>query len=211
MALLGIPVYCLQSLENLIEYESFKIIGTHIFCYSIVMWTSIFPSLWERRETLFSLKYAQNDDDNMEIRGKFTGKYVRSIINDQMNDVYSNENTKALKVVANYLITLLIISFSIALSIIMFILKRKAVEDTWIGHYYVFDVDQLLFNVADVMKTIVFDLLYYILLERLINWENHKFVKDYEKNYIYLGSFFFLVNTFAPVVFITYINENYLG
>lgn len=63
----------------------------------------------------------------------------------------------------------------------------------------------------ELVKIMVTNLIFWFMLGYMISWENHKYTTDYEKNYIYLGCYFFLVNTYSPPFMITYLKENYFG
>ena len=211
MALLGIPVYALESVDTFVSVKTYEIVASYIFGYLITIWTSLFSVLWERQETLFALTYAQLDnDDEPEVRSKFEGISVRSIVDDHMNDVQSNDLVRSLKTIFNYIITIILLVASLSLTLVIFHFKREFYKDTKLGVVYFFDFDQLVWNLAEIFKIFLFDLIYFQVLQVMINWENHKYVSDHEKNFIYLGSFFFLVNTFTPIILIVYINSNYL-
>lgn len=87
IAILGIPVTIVQSMDLLLNNPIPQAAISYFFGYAIIIWTNVFSLLWERKEISFALKYAQfDDDDDPEVRTSFRGKNVRSVINDQMND-----------------------------------------------------------------------------------------------------------------------------
>ena len=125
MALLGIPVYALQSTDTFIDVKTYEIVASYIFGYLITIWTSLFSVLWERQETLFALTYAQLDeDDEPEVRSNFEGLSVRSIVDDHMNDVQANDLVRSLKTIFNYIITIFLLAASFGITLVIFHFKR---------------------------------------------------------------------------------------
>lgn len=86
-------------------------------------------------------------------------------------------------------------------------MKHKAYKDEWIKIIKVFELNQLIWNTLDCIKGFLINFIFFMLLKKLIVWENHKYINDHERSLINISFFFVLANTFIPYLIILFAND----
>lgn len=81
-----------------------------VLSLSIGLWNNLFLETWRKQEMAFAMEYGQENFYKEDAtRSSFYGKFVRSPVNDDMNDLYYPESKRNLTTVINYTLSFLII------------------------------------------------------------------------------------------------------
>ncbi len=81
-----------------------------VLSLSIGLWNSLFLAQWRQKEMEFAMEYGQENFYKEDAtRSSFYGKFVRSPVNDEMNDLYYPESKRSKTTVINYIFSFLII------------------------------------------------------------------------------------------------------
>ena len=70
-----------------------------IFSILNIIWSNTFLQLWKRKEKLFATEYGQEDDMEEKDfdRPSFTGVFIRSFYNDNLNEEYFSPKKRFLR------------------------------------------------------------------------------------------------------------------
>lgn len=87
--------------------QIFTLVGLSVY---ICGWNSMFLSNWKKKEQSFAIEFGQENFYKEDaIRSSYTGNFVRSPMNDEMNNLYYPETKRNRTTVMSYCISGLII------------------------------------------------------------------------------------------------------
>lgn len=156
---------------------------------------------------MFALKYGQmNIVEEEKVRKNFKGQFVRSIVDDFMNDKSESRGKVLFRMTINYLVALGFLCVSASLTIVILYVKHIFYHDKLIPIIKLIEINQLIWNTVECFKNFFINIVFLLVLKRLIVWENHKYISDHQKSLINISFFFLVTNTFMPFVIILFGN-----
>lgn len=123
MTIIGLPLFAFEFIAAFFPDSDFlnedlRLLFSYIFGYLIIIWSSVLVVVWNRKEKMFALKYGQiNTIEEEKVRKNFKGIFVRSIVDDFMNDKSENRSQVICRMMVNYLIGIFLLCISAAFSI----------------------------------------------------------------------------------------------
>lgn len=175
-----------------------------LFSVYITFWSLRFITAWRRFESEFAVKYGQTTiETKKEVRPNFVGEFTRSVTNDVMNDM-ADENTKIrFHKVLTLIVFLAFTALTYYASQWVLYLKRAAYIHDWTRYNIIgLDLDQVLGDIVEYFRIMVFQWVFFRLISKFITMENLKFVEDYERQLLMYFGIYTIINIAAHPIMI---------
>ena len=194
--------------ENSEVLEFFVVVIVFILAFSICVWSLLFFYFWKKKEKEFNLFFGQSEEIVHKERLNFKNfTYKRSLVDDFLNNKANQTDKQSRKFLVAIFVTFLFYGVSFGISIGLFYLKDFIIEK--IGSS---DSDgvliaflrykQNIINTVEVLKVYFLDRVFYHIAMNLCIWIDPKYMKEFEKYFIFLLSLFGILNNFFIIVFI---------
>lgn len=218
------------NISNISAIELLYDISIVAFCIAVPIWCKTFEIGWNNYEKEFGVKYGSSDDkDNTyeNIRPEFKGVWTRSVADDRMNSTEEHQSNK--RGIYYLLATFVIVLASLCglSSYYILLAKRTAFDENWLNYknrverpseyasaiegekqetinVAYFDPNEILFNIAEVIKIYIFQYVFALIIKKLVRYENLKFKKDHENQLILFLSMFQLMNNSFMILIVAY-------
>lgn len=172
----------------------------------IIIWSTVFIELWKREQVLFSVAFGQQDFEEDEAeRPAFTGVYMRSVTNDDLNEEYYSPFKRKMKMLFSVFISFIIIGCAIACVFIIFMLKIYLLDCKCLPGEIILDENSLPATLNSI-QIVIFNTIYSIVGDKLNDFENHKILSSYENSLIAKVYMFTFFNTFNSCFFIAFLS-----
>ena len=201
-AAVGLVVFILQQVFG--TSHSVVLAANAIFCIFISIYATVFLEYWKRKESALSVIWGQTEFEKLEIpRPQFKGELRRSLITDDMEEIYYPERSRYKFFLLSGVFSIGIILMILAIVTALIILKTK---DYMI--YKGYNYADIVCSVINAIQIQVFNIIYSKVVKILTNLENHKTQNMYEDSLIVKTFIFQFVNSFNSLVYIAFIRCN---
>jgi len=175
-----------------------------LFCIFISIYATVFLEYWKRIETALSVTWGQTEFEKLEIpRPQFKGELRRSLITDDMEEIYYPERSRYKFFLLSGVFSIGIILMILAIVSGLIVLKAK---DYMIHNGY--NYADIVCSVINAIQIQIFNIIYSRVVRILTNLENHKTQNKFEDSLIVKTFIFQFVNSFNSLIYIAFIRCN---
>ena len=201
-ALAGLVVFILQQVLG--TSHSVVLAANALFCIFISIYATVFLEYWKRIETALSVTWGQTEFEKLEIpRPQFKGELRRSLITDDMEEIYYPERSRYKFFLLSGVFSIGIILMILAIVSGLIVLKAK---DYMIHNGY--NYADIVCSVINAIQIQIFNIIYSRVVRILTNLENHKTQNKFEDSLIVKTFIFQFVNSFNSLIYIAFIRCN---
>ncbi|CAJ0960317.1 unnamed protein product, partial [Mesorhabditis belari] len=189
--------------------------GVLIVGIGITIWAQLFLQIWKRAQTMLAYRWGLTDSFYQEHTIRLDFKlHVKTTRRDPVTDIkepYLTKKKKALNLVVNIVVMIVVAGFIIGASFLTFFLRRHIDElIIKVTKNKASDTFNTLFSSAIVATfhlviILVFNLIYHLLIYRLVEWECPRTQGDFDNAFIikiFVAEFF---NTNSSLFFVAFI------
>lgn len=198
-----------------------------IFLIYVVFWIKRFGMKWKEYEQQFSISFGEEKitrESPETIRPSFKGIWRRNIENDKVNSFEVNGLQKKRKLFLLVSFFLIMAGGGGVVSYIILSFKRTASEEKWIptpfkkedyggdtaeeysdklGQAYI-EPNELLFNLIEVIRIIIFQYIYKFFITKLVTLQNLKYKRDHERVLVFFCSIYQLLNNSYVMIIVAW-------
>lgn len=198
-----------------------------IFTILVPIWCKSFEISWANYEKEFAVEYGSSSDLNFDstesIRPNFKGVWKRSIKIDQVNSMEEDQTRKRNSFYMIFALVVICIGAAAVSAYYLLNAKRLAFKENWLNYqnttqrksdYYdsspenqvfvnvsYFDPNETVFNILELIRIYILQLIFEVLIKKLIERQNLKYKLDFENQHIlFLSVFQLLNNSFMPMI-----------
>jgi anoctamin-10 len=194
----GVVVFVLQRIYQ--PDNQIIIITNIIYCIYVTIWAAVFIEFWKRKENCLAIKWGQTKYEGDEVRRpQFSGTARRSLIDDEMDDVYYDPNKRYKFFVFSILITSVFICLVISEVLGIIVLRWQLTNELVFNG---FDLAGPVCSSINAVQIQIFNVIFNKVAIRLNNLENHRTQSDYESSLIIKCYVFQFVNSFFSLFYI---------
>lgn len=180
------------------------------FSFLIIIWSTIFIELWKRKQSLFAVQFGQTNTESAEAeRVSFRGRFIRSIYDDDINVLYYSPSRKILRILLSYTI-----SISILVCVVVCVILILYFKD-YLNTCGCVDTSNAIVSalpsIINAIQIQIFNAIYQNVGLALNEFENHKFLSQYENSLVFKVFAFTFVNTFNSLVIISFMSALFPG
>ncbi|CAD8202207.1 unnamed protein product [Paramecium octaurelia] len=202
MAVISIITQGIMSSSSL-ELRQTAIIG---FSIIIIIWSTFFMEFWKREQVYFSVRFGQQNFEADEAeRPAFEGDFIRSVLNDDLNEEFYSPLKRKMKQLLALSISAIIIGCVIGCVIGINILKNTLIEQK---------LDQTLSNtIPSILQAVsinFFNFIYNKVGQTFNVLENHKILSTYENSLVAKFTIFRFVNNFIQFFITSFLSSYFV-
>lgn len=154
---------------------------TVLLAYMVIAWTAAFKSGWDKAEENFKIKFgADNIDETLLERLEFKGKFMRNLVNDDMNFRAEHPVGKAFRLLITAIVNFGFISLTMLTILLIFYLKKYMIKVSCCSESVIASLPTVLIS----LSIVIFGNLYELIAGSLTIFENHKNLVQYENSKI---------------------------
>lgn len=206
-SLIGVVVFILQRLYH--PESSIIIVINLLFCIYASVWATVFVEFWKRKENCLAIRWGQTDYKEDEVsRPQFTGQAKRSPIDDDMDDIYYDPQSRYKFYFLSCFVTAIFITIVIVAVLFLIYLRTNITDSlTFRG----FDLAGPVVSSINAVQIQILNLIFNRVAVKLTSMENHKTQSDYENSLILKCYVFQFINSFFSLFYISFFKTNIEG
>lgn len=206
----GLPIYATYHFSSLYQIlEKYIIL---IYSLIITTWGSFFYARWiQQQQKLLIIHGFSYQNYGESIRHNCVGKRVRSVLDDQINDVHVNRFNQVKQLVINVTILFIVSFFQIIILIGLFyvVFQIQAIQSE--AYLYFFDWSLLLVLLVWLLIIYSLEKMVLVFFNYLTLKENWKSRDSFEFSFAYKIFLFKIINILGPPLMIAFLNQKYLN
>lgn len=180
------------------------------FSFLIIIWSTIFIELWKRKQSLFAVQFGQTNTESAEAeRVSFKGRFIRSIYDDDINVLYYSPSRKVMRILISYTISISILACVVVCVILILYFKDYLNTCGCVDTSNA--IVSALPSIINAIQIQIFNAIYQNVGLALNEFENHKFLSQYENSLVFKIFAFTFVNTFNSLVIISFMSALFPG
>ena len=181
-------------------------VSSVLFCLYCVLSSSYFISNWSQYENEFGVKFGiKNSNGEKLIRSGFeTGILVRCYVSDKISKLVGDRSKRRNKYLATFLFLALYCGLTALACQTLLHFKRRAYSEGWFGKPIIRQLSyaQIIFDFSEFLRNQIFEFIFIEIIDKLVKWQNHKYIENHENNLILNMSLYQLFNNCCLIIII---------